>query len=134
MKTGVITQQCAKIHLRTLMKIEDFVFGSIRIDDTVYTEDLLIDDGRVLPREKDASRKFRDSFGHTPLSAEEKIPWNCKRLLIGTGVDEKLPVMDEVYAEAKRRGVDLLVLPTAEAIRQYLKEPENTNVILHITC
>jgi hypothetical protein len=25
------------------------------------------------------SKKFRDSFGHTPLSLEEEIPWNFQR-------------------------------------------------------
>jgi len=38
------------------------------------------------------------------------------RLIIGTGVDGKLPVRPEVKAEAEQRGVDLLILPTARAI------------------
>jgi len=32
-------------------------------------------DGTVRKRKKKASKKFRDAFGHTPLSVEEKIPW-----------------------------------------------------------
>jgi hypothetical protein len=34
------------------------------------------------------SKKFRDEFGHTPVSVEEKIPWRCKRLIIGTVVQQ----------------------------------------------
>ena len=68
-----------------------------------------------------------------PLSLEEEILWNCKRLVVGTGTGA-LPVMDEVRTEAKRRKVDLLVLPTAEAIQQLAEKPGKTNAILHVTC
>jgi hypothetical protein len=53
--------------------------------------------------------------------------------VVGTGTGA-LPVMDEVRAEAKRRKVDILVLPTAEAIQQLEKKPKKTNAILHVTC
>jgi hypothetical protein len=72
------------------MKIENFSFGSIRIDGTVYEDDVVIDAGAVRKRDKKPSRKFRGDYGHTPLSVEEDIPWNCSRLVIGTGVDGKL--------------------------------------------
>jgi hypothetical protein len=42
--------------------------------------------------------------------------------------------MDEVKREAKRRKIDLLVLPTADAIEAFKKHPEDTNAILHVTC
>ncbi len=57
-------------------------------------------------------KQFRDDFGHTPLSVEERIPWKCRQLVIGTGADGKLPVMDQVRREAERRKVKLVVLPT----------------------
>ena len=76
---------------------------------------------------------YRDTFGHTPLSIEEDIPWNCRRLVIGTGTGA-LPVMEEVKKEAKRRKVALVVLPTSEAIQELEAKPEDTNAILHLTC
>ncbi len=36
--------------------------------------------------------------------------------------------------EARRRKVDLVVLPTAEAIGALTKEPADTNAVLHLTC
>ena len=57
----------------------------------------------------------RPGSGRTPLSAAEDIPWQCRRLVIGTGADSALPVMRQVHDEA-RRDVDLIVLPTVEAI------------------
>lgn len=92
------------------MQFEAFSFGSIRIDGIAYEHDVLIDRGEVHKRKKKPSKKFRDDFGHTPLSAEEKIPWKCRRLVIGTGTGA-LPVMDEVKLEATRRHVELLILP-----------------------
>jgi hypothetical protein len=54
-------------------------------------------------------------------------------LVIGTGTGA-LPVMDEVKKEAKRRHVQLLMLPTAKAIDELREDPEETNAILHVTC
>lgn len=115
------------------MRFDEFSFGSIRIDGISYDHDVVIDRGKVSKRKKKASRKFRDDFGHTPLSLEEDIPWKCRRLVVGTGTGA-LPVMAKVRAEAKRRKIELLILPTAEAIEAIKRKPEGTNAILHVTC
>ena len=115
------------------MRFQKFSFGSIRIDGTTYEHDVVIDGGRIRKRKKKPSKKFRDAFGHTPLSVEEEIPWKCRRLVIGTGTGA-LPVMEEVKQEAKRRKIKLVVLPTAKAIEAWKKEPDKTNAILHVTC
>jgi len=116
------------------MKFEGFQFGEIRIDGVRLEHDVVIDRGEVRKRKKKASKKFRDEFGHTPLSVEEDIPWKCRRLVIGTGAYGRLPVMDDVKREAARRKVELLVLPTSDALRALEKELEGTNAILHVTC
>ena len=116
------------------MRIDRFTFGSIRIDGKFYAHDVVIDHGRLRKREKKPSKPFRDAFGHTPLSAEESIPWNCRRLVVGTGAEGALPVMDEVKREAARRKVQLLILPTREAIRELQIQRKKTNAILHVTC
>jgi hypothetical protein len=115
------------------MRFEKFSFGSIRLDGVTYEHDVVIDRGKVRKRKKKPSKKFRDEFGHTPVSIQEKIPWECRRLIIGTGTGA-LPVMDDVKREAKRRKITLLVLPTTEAIQALKKHPEKANAILHVTC
>jgi hypothetical protein len=116
------------------MQFENSSFGSIRIDGNEYAHDVLIDLDEIRKRKKKASKKFREEFGHTPLSIEEEIPWKCSQLLIGTGAYGRLPVMQEVRDKAKRRKIKLLILPTSEAIEVLNRKPRDTNAILHVTC
>ena len=116
------------------MRFTEYSFGSIRVDGVTYDHDLIIDRGKIRKRKKAASRKFRGAYGHTPLSVAEDIPWRCRRLVVGTGAGGALPVMRQVRDEARRRKVDLVVVPTAEAIGALTKAPADTNAILHLTC
>jgi hypothetical protein len=109
-------------------------FGSLKIDGEKHTSDLILDQGKVRKRKKKPSREFREQFGHTPVSLKEEIPWGCKRLVIGTGLEGRLPIMDEVKAEARRREVELVVCPTPEAVEMLQDNPAETNAILHVTC
>jgi hypothetical protein len=115
------------------MHFEKFSFGGIQIDGSTYDHDVVIDHGEIRKRKKKPSKKFRDEFGHTPISLEEKIPWQCRCLVIGTGTGA-LPVMDEVKREAEHRGIKLVIVTTAKAIDLLKKEPADTNAILHVTC
>jgi hypothetical protein len=116
------------------MRISHFAFGTLEVDGVTYEHDVVIDHGDIQKRKKKASKKFRDAFGHTPLSLKENIPWRCSRLIIGTGAFGRLPVMDDVKREADKRGVKLVVLPTGEAIEVLQQHPRETNAVLHVTC
>ena len=116
------------------MHFEKFSFRSLRIDGKTYEHDVVVDRGEVSKRKKKPSKKFREEFGHTPLSINEKIPWKCSQLVIGTGAYGKLPVMKEVQREAERRKIELLMLPTAEAIEKLNQDLDDTNAVLHVTC
>src|SRR5262249_43118446 len=98
------------------VRFSGYSFGSVRVDGVAYDHDLISDRGKIRKRKKGASRKFRGAYGHTPLSAAEDIPWRCRRLVVGTGADGALPVMKEVHEQARRREVDLVILPTAPPI------------------
>jgi hypothetical protein len=82
--------------------------------------------------QEDTLQEIRHEFGHTPLSIEEKIPWKCHRLVIGAAAYGRLPVMKEVKREAKRRHIELVIVPTREAIRLIERESA-ANAILHLT-
>lgn len=116
------------------MRFGRFAFGSIEVDGTTYEHDLVIDRGDVRKRKKGPSKALRSRYGHTPLSMGEDIPWDCRRLVIGSGAAGALPVVDDVAEEATRRGVELLVLPTSQALEEIERAPNDTNAILHVTC
>src|SRR5437868_14284488 len=116
------------------MRVDRFSFGSIRIDGKIYENDVVLDRGKVRKRKKKASKPFRDRFGHTPLSVEEKIPWKCRTLVVGTGAKGGLPVMREVEREAERRGVELITVPTPKAIPLLNRRAKQVNAVLHLTC
>jgi hypothetical protein len=116
------------------MRIGKFSFGRLTIDGVTYEHDVVIDHGEIRKRNKKPSKKLRDTFGHTPLSAAEEIPWKCRRLVVGTGAYGHLPVTDDVQREAARRQLELVIVPTAEAIKTLRKSSRHTNAILHVTC
>ncbi|HLQ60447.1 MAG TPA: MTH938/NDUFAF3 family protein [Candidatus Acidoferrales bacterium] len=116
------------------MRFEDFSFGHLQIDGVAYEQDVVIDRGEVRLRKKKPSKRYRADYGHTPLSIDEKIPWKCRRLVIGTGAEGGLPVMPEVLEEAERRGVRVLALPTADALSVLARRSREVNAVLHITC
>ncbi|MGZ4133266.1 MAG: hypothetical protein ACXVWF_09475 [Actinomycetota bacterium] len=116
------------------MRFGRYVFGSLEIDGQTYDHDVVIEDGRIRKRKKGPSKELRSRYGHTPLTAAEDIPWDCRRLVLGSGYDGALPVQEDLAEEARERGVDLVVVPTAEAIELLGRDMRDTNAILHVTC
>ena len=94
------------------MQVRLLGFGSIEVEGRKYENDIVIDGGRVRERKKKPSKQYRDEYGHTPLSADEELPWGGGRLIIGTGAYGSLPIMPQVLDEARRRGVVLAATPT----------------------
>ena len=71
------------IAVEASMRFEKFCFGSIRID---HLRARRSDRPRRSPQaqEEAVAKNSATPFGHTPLSIEEDIPWNCKRLVIAS--------------------------------------------------
>ena len=91
--------------------------------------------GAVRRRKKRPSKVYRDRHGHTPLSPDEAIPWSAGLLIIGTGVSGRLPIMPELYEEARRRGVEVAAELTDVACRLLsAADPEDVVAVLHVTC
>ena len=110
-------------------------FGEITVDGETLDHDIVIADGIVTKRDKGPSRPRRPEFNHTPLTPDEAIPWDCEVLVIGTGMHERLPVVPELVAEAQHRGVELVVMPTVDAVAYYNEhERPGMNAVFHVTC
>jgi hypothetical protein len=117
------------------MKAQLVSFGHIEVEGQALAHDLVIDAGRVAKRHKGPSKGTKGRYGHTPLTAAEEIPWGGRRLIVGTGTSGRLPIAEDVYAEAARRGIEIVALPTREACG-LLGEMDAKDVfaILHVTC
>jgi hypothetical protein len=117
------------------MDVRLVAFGSLAVDGKRHDHDVVIDGGEVRKRKKKPSKPYRDQFGHTPLSADEDLPWGGSHLIVGTGADGALPVMQKVVEEAARRDVDLVILPTAEACTVVAGlDRSDVFAVLHVTC
>jgi hypothetical protein len=117
------------------VKARWIAFGEIEIEGRRYTHDVVIEAGEVATRHKKPSKPYRAEFGHTPLSADERIPWGGPRLIVGTGESGALPILSAVRAEAERRQVELIDVPTQEALR-LIDELDAADVyaVIHVTC
>lgn len=114
------------------MKVEKVSFGEIVIDGKVWSDDLVIDHGRISLRNKSVSRMSKANYGHTPLTVHENIPWACSTLVVGKGIYGSLPVTDEVFKMADELSVTLVVKKLKDAVK-HLNDPD-TNFVLHLTC
>ena len=110
-------------------------FGLIEIDGRRFDHDVVLEAGNVRRRKKKPSKAYRDRYGHTPLSADEEIPWSALRLIVGTGANGQLPIMPGVYQEAQRRGVEVVAVPTEEACGLLSDVgPRDAAAVIHVTC
>jgi hypothetical protein len=110
-------------------------FGTIVIDSKRFDHDVVVEADRVRRRKKRPSKAYRTRCGYTPLSADEEIPWSVPQLVVGTGANGQLPIMPEVWEDARAREVDLVALPTSEACGLLRSiDPGEAYAILHVTC
>jgi hypothetical protein len=114
-----------------MLRVDDLKLGRISINGRVYIRDIVITNNLTITlRESRSSEALRERYGHTPMTTAENIPWGCEKLVIGTGVQSRLFIMDEVRVRAHEMGVKLITMPTSQAIR-HINDP-STNLILHI--
>ena len=101
----------------------------------MYEHDVVIDGGRIRKRKKGPSKSLRDRYGHTPLTAAEDLPWGGDRLIVGTGAMGSLPIDPGLLEEARRRGIEVVAVPTAEACTLLADlAPDDVYAVLHVTC
>ncbi len=114
------------------MEADKVSFGEIVIDGRLWTDDIIIDKGKITPRNKSVSRMSKGNYGHTPLTVHENIPWDCSTLVVGTGIYGSLPVTDEVFKMAEELNVTLVVKKLKDAVKHL--NDSDTNFVFHLTC
>jgi len=113
-----------------MARIEGYRFGHVVVDGEEQTRDLIVLPDRVL-------RGWWRADGHRLVLADladviEDLP---ESVLVGTGAYGQMRPDPGTLDALRARGVDVEVLPTAEAVQRYGQlDPRKTAAALHLTC
>jgi hypothetical protein len=113
-----------------MARLEDYSFGRITVDGRTQDRDLIVMPGRVVT-------DWWRQDGHSLVieDLDEVIEELPERLIVGCGAHGRLEPSSAVLEELRRRGVDVEVLHTAEAVDRYNQLDERrTAAALHLTC
>jgi hypothetical protein len=110
--------------------IESYDFGRVTIDGREERRDVIVLPDRVV-------RDWWRQEGHGLVLDDlrdvlDELP---EHLLVGTGAYGQLRPDPEALEALRGRGIDVEVLPTAEAVERYAQlDPRKTAAALHVTC
>ena len=110
--------------------LQDYSFGRIVVDGEEQTRDLIVLPNRVFTN---WWRRDGHSLAIEDLAeVEDELP---EKLILGTGAHGRLRPPQAVIEELERRGIDVEVLRTDDAVRRYGElEERRTAAALHLTC
>ena len=111
------------------MKITHYEFGKITIDNTTFTNDVIVFPHRVKEnwwREEGHHLKIKD--------LEEVFAAKPHKLIIGTGASGVMEVDQEVIQHCKELNIELIIKKSEEACELYNHEKGNTILAVHLTC
>jgi hypothetical protein len=121
---------CSGATIETMPEIEGYGFGRVTIDGREETRDVI-----VLPERVVRGWWRKEGHGLVLEDLEEVLDELPARLLVGTGAYGQLRPDPGALETLRSRGVDVEVLPTAEAVRRYAElDPLKTAAALHLTC
>jgi hypothetical protein len=116
--------------IEAMPEIDGYGFGRVTIDGREETRDVIVLPERVV-------RGWWREKGHGLVLADldevlDELP-EC--LLVGTGAYGQMRPDPGTLEALRARGVDVEVLPTAEAVQRYAQlDPRKTAAALHLTC
>ena len=112
-------------------RIESYQFGRIVVDGQAYTADLILLPERIL-------EGWWRQEGHVLHPADLEAVWDAAPdvLVVGQGAYGRMRVPDETRRAVERSGIELIVLPTGEAVERYnaLPAEQRAAAALHLTC
>ena len=113
------------------MKIQSYKFGELKIDGTVYENDLIITENSIQENWWRKSSHILHSDDLVAILAHEPT-----HVIIGTGLLGLMKVSVEAKKKLREQNIKIKVLKTKRAIKSYksLTNKENVILALHITC
>lgn len=114
--------------------IQEYSFGRIKINNTVFTKDIVVSKNSVYPNwwRKEGHKLYVEDIKDYIEKENPKI------VIIGTGFYGMMKVQEETIIYLKRKKITLIVEKTKSAIDKYnrlLKEKEEKILgFFHLTC
>lgn len=117
------------------MLVSAYEFGSIQIDDEVYTTDLWIIDGTLQKRDKSiAKQKYGTSHKIPRKELRQVVTPYTKRVIIGTGDSGLVSLTQKAEAYLEENGVELIMLKTGDLAAGRFEIRKEDSGVLHLTC
>jgi hypothetical protein len=118
------------------MKIDSTTFGTITIDGKIYEHDVVVRlSGEVVKRKKKLSKKI---YGTSHVLSEDEarflVEKGCEQVVIGSGQFGNVHLSPEAEAYFERKGCEVLLKPTPEAIHMFNRSRARRIGLFHVTC
>jgi hypothetical protein len=118
------------------MKIENTTFGTITIDGKRYEHDVVVRlSGKVVKRKKKLSKKL---YGTLHMLSEDEAKFlfekGCNQVVIGSGQMGNVQQSPEAEAYLERKGCEVVLKPTLDAIRMFNRSRAKRIGLFHVTC
>jgi hypothetical protein len=111
-------------------EIDDYAFGRIVIDGDQHSRDVILLPDRVV-----AGWWRKDGHALVVEDLAEVIDDLPRTLVVGSGAYGRMRPDPTALEELERRGIEVEVLPTDEAVDRYRSlDPASTAAALHLTC
>ena len=111
-------------------------FGTITIDGKTYEHDVVVRlSGEVVKRKKKLSKKL---YGTSHVLSEDEARFlferGCDQVVIGSGQFGNVRLSPEAEAYFERKGCEVLLKPTPEAIQMFNRSRARRIGLFHVTC
>jgi hypothetical protein len=114
------------------MKIDSTVFGAITIDGKTYRHDVVVRlSGEVVKRKK---KLYGTSRVLSKDEAKFLFEKGCDQAVIGSGQMGHVHLSREAEAYFERKGCEVVLKPTPEAIRTFNRSRTKRIGLFHVTC
>ncbi|MFC1600349.1 Mth938-like domain-containing protein [Patescibacteria group bacterium] len=110
--------------------IEDYKFGSIKINGIFYEHDVIVYKDEV-------QEWWRDEGHNVAVEDLEKVPEGIEVFIMGNGHSSRCAFPDETKKFLETKGVEVIIQKTGEAYKTYnklVKEGKNVAAGFHLTC
>jgi len=118
------------------MKIDSTIFGAITIDGKTYEHDVVVRlSGEVVKRKKKLSKRL---YGTSHVLSEDEAKFLFEKgydqVVIGSGQMGNVRLSPEAEAYFERKGCEVVLEPTPDAIRTFNRSHEKRIGLFHVTC